>query len=216
MNYKIVKTKLQKCKKYGLIYSTILYDLENSPDITELYAHQKNILHKILTKSNKKLYALVCSFYETGYEKFSEEYKLWKSFIPFEDEEFSPIEHAIFEKPIFEQKVRGSGNLWNGIAEITPNFYTDNYIFFNNQSDRFLLIADEEQVEQIKLSLNAYLAGMADTYKSFNIRRNYFLQILDDTDCILVETRDDAHEGSFMFYVNSKSKYCGLLDSVFQ
>ena len=214
-NYMIVKTKTQNCRKYGLIYKTILYDLENGPDISELYCHQKSILNRILAKSNKRLYALVCCFYKTGYEKFSEEYKLWKSFIPLGDEEFSPIEHTVFKKTIFEQKVKGCyWDLWNGIAEITPDFYTDNYIFFNNQPERFLLIADEEQIKQIKLKLNGYLTEIADAYNSLNMCRN-FLQILDDTDCILVELQDDYHEGTFLFYVNVKSKYNNLLTEIF-
>lgn len=217
LNYKIVKTKYKNFKKYGLIYETILCELENGLNISELYCHQKKILDRILIESNKKLYALVCCCYDKAYGTFSEEYKLWKGFVPVECEEFNTIEHAEFKMPIFEQEIKGElCTLWNGIAEITSSFYVNNYIFFNYQPLRLLLISDEKQVQQIKLRLNEYLNEIANRECLGDTYNKYCLSILKDTDCILVEAQDDAHEGIFMFYVNAKSKYNELLQKIFE
>lgn len=214
MEYKIVKTKGDGYKKYGLIYTTILYEIENAPDITELYVHQKQILSRILESSGNQLYALVSCLYPRENEDASTKYRLWGGLKPIDDEEFDMVEHAEFTNTLFEDKIVGTSCiLWNGLAQIDPDFYIRNYMFFNDRQMRFLLIAHGEQVAQIRESVNRCLSGLAEI--SENVYKKELLLLLQDLDCIVVEAQDDAHEGSLMFYVNGKSKYCELMDCIF-
>jgi hypothetical protein len=172
-------------------YETFDYYSIEPKDINELYNKDKEFFRKLLT--NKSLYVLC--FMELDDVAMNNE-GIWEYYILPNDEPTLDFKYEIkFNNIISAHKIpKGKYSLHYGISKISMDDYIENYVFFNDVVENFLIIADDADIYKIDNKIDKLIN------ESLNVENNSktyfdFFKIFEKSDlnnfCTIIRCEDD-------------------------
>lgn len=178
-NYEINK----KSDKVHITYETFDFYSNNPEPFSNLLSIDKDIFSDMLNFDGYKLYALMQISYINKHENNLGVFKYWA--IDMHSDEFKFV--VKFDKPICEfEKYTSEYKYSIGLAEISLDFYLQNYSFFNHEGDDIGLIIIEE----------TKLVTLVELIKKYNGRldfNNLLETLMLEGGCTTICTKD-THE----------------------